>query len=95
VQTDNHILLVISDLRHHVDEICTLLGYYAVYNVDYLPKFRDNLPVQISTAKKSKKRLKIGANRLSQNVGKELALYAVNNPEELSFQLYFTLLYTF
>jgi len=34
------------------------------------------------------------ANRLSQSVGKELALYAINNPEELRAHLYFTLLYT-
>jgi hypothetical protein len=52
-------------------DICVLLGYYAAYNDIFLPKFRDNLSVQYSGVKKSKR---IG--RFSRNVGKELSLYA-------------------
>jgi hypothetical protein len=34
---------VIASFRHDVDENCFLLGYYALSNDNFLPKFRDNL----------------------------------------------------
>jgi len=36
----------ISDFHHEVDEFCTLLGYYAAYNGDSVPTFRDKITVQ-------------------------------------------------
>jgi len=36
---------VISDLCLEVDEICTLLGYYAASSGNFLPTFQDNLSV--------------------------------------------------
>jgi hypothetical protein len=32
---------VISGFRRHIDEICTLQGYYAASNGNPLPKFQD------------------------------------------------------
>ena len=46
---------VISDFRRDVNEICALLGCYAVYSGNSLPAFRDNVPVSSSRFKKSKK----------------------------------------
>jgi len=37
-----HTLLIISDFRREVDEICALLGYYAAYSGNSLPTFRYN-----------------------------------------------------
>jgi len=37
------IILVISDLRHAVDEICALVGYYTVYGKNSMPVFWYNL----------------------------------------------------
>jgi hypothetical protein len=54
VQTDNHILFVISGLRRHVDEICTLLGCYAAYNCSSLPTFRDKISVLFSRSRNSR-----------------------------------------
>jgi hypothetical protein len=45
---------LISGLRHDVDDICTLLGYYAAYSGNSVPMFWDNLWVPFSRVKKSK-----------------------------------------
>jgi hypothetical protein len=37
----------ISGFRRDIDEICGLLGYYAVSSGNPLPTFRDNVLVQI------------------------------------------------
>ena len=34
---------VISDFRYDTDENCSMLGYYAASNGNFLPTFRDNL----------------------------------------------------
>jgi hypothetical protein len=67
------------------------MDYYAAYGDNYLPTFRDNLSIPSLRAKKSKKSvsssmakklfldflsLEEGTDRLSQNVGKKLPLYA-------------------
>jgi hypothetical protein len=53
----NSAVSLISDLRHDVDEICALLGYYAASRGDCLPTFRD---------------IEDGTDTLSRNVGKQL-----------------------
>jgi hypothetical protein len=67
-----------SDLCFHceVDEICTVLGYYAAYSDNSLPKFQDGLLVRSSKVKKSNKKaffldllmVEDGNDRLSQNI---------------------------
>jgi hypothetical protein len=44
-------LCVISGFRRKVDEICSLLGYYAAYSSNSLSTFRDNLSVPSSRVK--------------------------------------------
>jgi hypothetical protein len=44
---------VISCFRREVAENCSLLGYYAVNNGNFLPKFRDKLSVPTSELKTS------------------------------------------
>ena len=44
----------VSVFRRQSDEICPLLGYYAASSGNCLTKFRDNLSVPSSRAKKSK-----------------------------------------
>lgn len=51
---------VISGFCCEADENCTLLRYYAAYNANSLPTFRDNMTFP--------------TDRLSQIVGKKLAL---------------------
>jgi hypothetical protein len=46
-------LSVISDFRHDVDEMCTLLAYYAASNGKYLLMFQDNISVPSSRVKMS------------------------------------------
>jgi hypothetical protein len=60
-------------------EICAILGNYAAYSGNSVPTFHDNLPVPTSTVKNilGFSTLEYGTNSLSQNVGKELSLYAV------------------
>jgi hypothetical protein len=50
--------IVISGFRRDVDEICTLLGYYAASSGNPLPTFRENISVPSSKVKKSKKKRK-------------------------------------
>jgi hypothetical protein len=45
------IFYVISGFRHDVDEICALLGNYAVCSDNSLPTFRHNLSVPSSRAR--------------------------------------------
>jgi hypothetical protein len=45
---------MISGFGRNVDEIYTLLGYYAVSNGNPLPTFQDNVSVPSSTVQKSK-----------------------------------------
>ena len=45
---------VASGFRRHVDEICTLLGYYTALSGNSAQMFRDNLSVPSSRVKKSK-----------------------------------------
>jgi hypothetical protein len=44
-------LCVISGFRRETEEISALLGYYAAYSGNSLPKFRDNLSVLSSKIK--------------------------------------------
>jgi len=44
---------VISGFRRDIDEICALLGHYAAYSGNFLPKFRDNLSAPSSRVKNS------------------------------------------
>jgi hypothetical protein len=44
---------VISGFRRDVDEMCALLGCYAVLSGNPLPTFRDNVSVPSSRVKKS------------------------------------------
>ena len=62
---------MISSFRRDVDEICALLGYYATYSGNSVPKFRENLsfPQDFLT-------LEDRNDRLSRNVGTELPLNA-------------------
>jgi len=60
---------VISGFRSEVDENSVLLGCYATSSVNYLPTFRNDLTVPFSRVKNPKK---VGTDRLSRNVGKEL-----------------------
>ena len=59
---------MISGFRRAVDEIFTLLGYYAGYIGNSLPTFRNNLSVPSSRAA-----LEDGTDRLSRNISRELA----------------------
>jgi hypothetical protein len=73
-------------LLRYVDEICYLLGFYAVFSCISVPTFRDNLWVSSSRVKKSKKdflTIEDGRashswrwvrGRFSQNAGTELPL---------------------
>jgi hypothetical protein len=65
--------VVISGFRRDVHEICALMGYYAAWNGNFLPTFRDKL-----WAKKTEGSLTLedGARRLFRQVGIELTLYA-------------------
>jgi hypothetical protein len=64
---------VISGLHCEVDEICTVLAFYAAYIDNSLPAFQDSLSVPSSRVKKSKKKaffldylmLELGTDRLS------------------------------
>jgi len=47
---------VISGIRHEVEKICALLGYYRARSGNSLPMFRDNLSVPSSKVNKSKKK---------------------------------------
>ena len=47
--------VVISGFCHEVGEICALLGYYAAYSGNSLLMCRDELCIQSSRVKKSKK----------------------------------------
>jgi hypothetical protein len=76
-------LSVISGVGCDVDEICPLLGYYAASKGNPLRTFRDNVSVQSSRVKKSKKlffldvlTLEDGADTPSRNVGNGLPLDA-------------------
>jgi hypothetical protein len=59
-----------------VEEICTLLLYYAASSGNTLPMFWDNISVPSSRVKKSKKTLEDATDMLSRNVGKALPLNA-------------------
>jgi hypothetical protein len=73
----------ISDLHREVDGNCALLGCYAPCGGNFLPTFRDNLPVPSSRAKKFEfLTLEDGPGGLSRNVGKHQTLR--NSPEEQS-----------
>jgi len=50
---------VISGLRRDVDEICALLGWYAVRSGNSLLTFRDNLSLSSSGVKKSNKKVSL------------------------------------
>jgi hypothetical protein len=43
LQNTVHNIVMISDFRRDVDEICALLRYYATLSGSSVPTFRDNL----------------------------------------------------
>ena len=45
-----------SGFHSDMDDICTLLGYYATWSSNSIPTFRDSLSVLSSRVKKSKKK---------------------------------------
>jgi hypothetical protein len=55
IHKTHHVFSVISGFRRDVDEICSLLGYYAMSNGNPLLTFRDNVSVPSSMVKKSNK----------------------------------------
>ena len=67
--------MMTSGFRPKVDEICTLLGYYAAFIDKHSPTFRENISLPSSRLKKSKKKLH-PTDRLSRNVSNELPLHA-------------------
>jgi hypothetical protein len=48
-------VLRVADKVDSINEICALLGYYAAFDGNSVPKFRDNPSVPSSRVKKSKK----------------------------------------
>jgi len=64
---------LISGFRREVDKICAFVGYYAAYSGNFLPTFRDNLPLPPSKGQDE-------IYRLSPNVSKELPLHAAYYP---------------
>jgi hypothetical protein len=70
--------VAISGSCHEVHEICALLGFYAAYSANSLLMCQDELSIQSSRAKKSKKMTpEDGTNGFSQNISKKLPLYDV------------------
>jgi hypothetical protein len=73
---------MISGFCRDVHETCKLLESYATYGGNSLPTFLDNLSVPTSRVKQSKNIFldylspEDGTNRMSQNFGKKLPLYA-------------------
>jgi hypothetical protein len=67
---------MISGFRHVVDEICTVLGYYAASISNTLPTFWDNVSVPSSRVFLDFLTLEDGTDVLSRNVGKVLRLDA-------------------
>jgi len=63
------LLYAISCFRREVAGNCVLLGHYAASSGNFLPTFRDNLPVPILTFLFSN--LEDGTGSLSRNVGKK------------------------
>jgi hypothetical protein len=63
---------VISGLRRVVNEFCSILGYYAAYSGNYVPRFRDNLSVPSS---RDFLTFEDETYKLSPNAGMELPLY--------------------
>ena len=82
---------VIAVFLHDEGEICSLLGYYALYSGNSLPVCRYNLSVPSSRVMESKVEflglwgnprsdflaLKDGTDGLFRNVGEELPIYDV------------------
>jgi hypothetical protein len=66
--------MMTSGFLRKLDDICDLLGYYAVYSDRHLPTFRDKLSVPSSKVKKSEKNLYL-TDSLFRNVGNELLLH--------------------
>jgi hypothetical protein len=71
---------VISGFRREVDENRALLGYFAANSGNFLPGFRNNLPVPGLLT------LEDGMDILSRNVGKNYHCSLRFNPEERSTQ---------
>jgi hypothetical protein len=65
---------MISGFRRDVDEICTLLGYYAALSGSPVATFRGNQSVPPSRARSPILTLEDGTGRLSRNVGTEIPL---------------------
>ena len=66
--THTHIpeLCVISGFRREVNENCALLGCYATISGNFVPTFRENLPVSSSEIKNPKRALKTGPTECSE-----------------------------
>ena len=64
-------VMITSGFRRNLDDICALLGYYAVYSERQLPTFKESLSVRSAKVKISKKKLYL-THRLSRTVGNEL-----------------------
>ena len=77
-----------SGFSRDVDDICALLGYYAVSSGNHLLTFRDNVSVPSSRVKKSKQKektprpLKMGPIRCPKTSVKDNHSTLRNIPEE-------------
>jgi hypothetical protein len=74
--TDRHDKGVISGFHRDVDEICALLGYYAVLSGSSVLTFWDNLSVP-SSCVEDFLTIEYGTDCLSKNFGTELPLNTV------------------
>ena len=57
---------MISDFRRNVDEICALLGSYAMYSDNSLQTFRDDFSVPTSKVKNDSLTLEDGTDGFSE-----------------------------
>jgi hypothetical protein len=76
--------IVISGFRREVDGNCVLLVYNAAGGGNSVPTIRDDPIFRGQGKKKKKKTVEGGTDRLSQNVGKELAAY---QPRKVQFSI--------
>jgi hypothetical protein len=73
------VLSVISGFRRNVNETCSLSGFYAAWNGNSIPTFRNNLSVPSSEVKQSRAfclTLEDGTDMLYRNIDTELPFHA-------------------
>ena len=83
----NREIRVTIGLRREVDEICTLLGYYAAYSSNSLPTYLGNLSVPFQGLRISRRPLKTGPIGFSETSVRNCHYTLRNNPVERGSQL--------